>query len=214
MGRQGANIIFAVLLIGLGVLFLLSNFNMLPFEIEDNNIFWTVAFAVGGLAFIAAYISNARENWWAVIPGFTLLGLAALVALPESVQEMGGGLFLGMIGLSFWVIYFTRREFWWAIIPGGVLLTLAVVAGFSNLMEGTTTGAFFFLGLAATFFVVYFMPTQEGRMLWAIWPAGVLGILGMLLLAGAEGMARFVWPLFLLVAGGLLVFRALRPGAR
>ena len=38
-------------------------------------------------------------------------------------------MFLGTIGLSFWVIYLTRRDFWWAVIPGGALMTLALVAG-------------------------------------------------------------------------------------
>ena len=28
---------------------------------------------------------------------------------------------LGMIGVSFWIIYLTDHQNWWAIIPGGAL---------------------------------------------------------------------------------------------
>ena len=34
----------------------------------------------------------------------------------------GGALFLGCIGIAFWVIYLADRARWWGIIPGGVLL--------------------------------------------------------------------------------------------
>lgn len=210
MERQAARIIFSIFLIIVGLVFLLNNLNMLPFDINNNTIFWSAAFAVGGLAFMAAFLSNPREVWWAAIPGFTLLGLAGVIALPTMWDESAGGLFLGMIGLSFLVIYFIRRDFWWAVIPGGVLTTLAAVAMISSNVEGMATGGLFFLGLAATFLVVYFLPTPEGRMQWALWPASILGIIGMISLAGAGGIASYIFPLFLLGVGGFMILRAMR----
>ncbi len=214
MGKQAGRIIFSLFLIALGVVVLLSNLHVLAIDINNNQLFWSAAFAVGGLAFLAAYISNFKENWWALIPGFTLLGIAALIGLPFFQGVYGGAMFLGMIGLSFWVIYFTRREFWWAVIPGGVLLTLAGVTLISGADNGFGAGGFFFLGLALTFLLVYYLPTAYGRMRWAIWPAGVLGIMGALIMTGASGLARFVWPAVLIVIGGLLVMRAMRPRAQ
>ena len=211
MEKQAARIIFAISLIALGGVILLDNLNLLPFDLNSSTIFWAAAFAVGGLAFLAAFISNPREVWWAAIPGFTLLGLAGVIGMPSMWSEWAGGLFLGMIGLSFLMIYFIRRDFWWAIIPGGVLATLAVVAlTSSGVDEGTASGGLFFLGLAATFLVVYFLPTPEGRMQWALWPAGILGIIGMIVLAGAGGLASYVFPLFLVGVGGFMIFRAMR----
>ncbi len=119
-----------------------------------------------------------------------------------------------MIGLSFVVIFLTHREHWWAVIPGGVLLTLGLVASMSDLGNGFDTGGIFFLGLALTFLMVYFIPTQEGRMLWAIWPAGILGVMGMLLLIGSSGLARLVWPAALIFFGGLMIFRSLKARAQ
>lgn len=216
MDRHITRTAISVFLIALGVFILLNNLNLLPFDL--SNVFLVGMFALGGLAFLAAYLGGRHDNWWALIPSFTLLGLAILVGLPAAWSELGGGLFLGMIGLSFWVIYLTRREFWWAVIPGGVLITLAGVAAFSNQVEGMAGGLFvggiFFLGLALTFLLVYLLPTAEGRNRWAIWPAGILGLMGALLSIGMGDAARYVWPLALIVFGGLLVFRALGPKAQ
>jgi hypothetical protein len=88
---------------------------------------------------------------------------------------------------------------------------LAVVAlTSSSIDEGTASGGLFFLGLAATFLVVYFLPTPEGRMQWALWPAGILGLIGMVVLAGAGGVASYIFPLFLVGVGGFMIFRAMR----
>ena len=43
-----------------------------------------------------------------------------LIGFGDKLGAWGGALFLGSIGLAFWVIYFVRRDFWWAVIPGGV----------------------------------------------------------------------------------------------
>ena len=213
MNKQAGRIIFSIFLIGLGIVILLSNLNLLPFEFNNNEVFWMIAFAVGGVAFLATFISDTHENWWAAIPGFTLLGLGMLVGLPILRGVYGGAVFLGMIGLAFWAIYLVRRDLWWAIIPGGALLTLAGVTLLAD-TDGMASGGFLFVGLALTFLIIYLLPTPQGRMRWAIWPAGVLGVMGVLIMSGASGAARFVWPAVLILGGGALVYRALRSGER
>jgi hypothetical protein len=215
MERIGFRIVLSVFLIGLGVVILLSNLNLVPWDITGMQWFWLLIFGGAGALFLAAFLSN-RENWWAVIPGFTLLGLAVLVSniIPRPYEELGGSLFLGMIGLSFLVIFAVRRDFWWAIIPGGVLATLAMVAAASSFMAGMTVGAFFFLGLGATFLLVYLIPTGHGRMTWAIWPASILGAMGVLMTLGMPNAGQYIAPIALIGFGGLLVFRALRSRAQ
>lgn len=212
MGRQWLRILFSLFLIGLGALFLLNNLNLLPWDFISEEIFWGAAFGLGGLIFLGVFLNN-RENWWAVIPSFVLLGLALIVSeiIPPALGDLAGGVFLGMIGLAFWVIYFTHRDQWWAVIPGGVLVTLAVVATMPNSFEGLATGGIFFLGLALTFLLVYLLPTPDGRMYWAAWPASILGIMGVMLILGAGDMIRFVWPVALILFGGFIIWRALRP---
>lgn len=191
-------------LIILGLLFLLQSLNVIS---GTWTPLWAVLFGLGGLAFLYLFGHDRAKNWWAVIPGFTLFGLAALLfleMLSSDAGEWAGGLFLGAIALSFWVIYITRREFWWAIIPAGVLSTLAVVATVSSFTSGELSGGLFFLGLGLTFALVYWLPTTDGRMKWALIPAGILILMGLLVMASSASLINYIWPL-VLIAGGVYV---------
>jgi hypothetical protein len=201
--RTGALAIGA-LLVALGVLFLLQNFGIFG---SIGNFIWLVLFGAGGLAFLYVFAVN-QEQWWAVIPGFVLLGLAALIGFGEQLGSWAPGLFLGSIGLAFWVIFFVRRDYWWALIPAGTLTTLAVVAVLADQIDGTAVGGVLFLGLAATFGLVYVLTGQESRQRWALIPAAILGILGVLLTLSLGGLINYVWALALIGVGVYLLKRA------
>lgn len=200
--RTGALAVGA-LLVAFGVLFLLQNFGLFG---GMENLVFLVLFGAGGLAFLYVFATN-QQQWWAVIPGFVLLGLGVLIGLGDKLGAWGGALFLGSIGLAFWVIYFVRRDFWWAVIPGGVLTTLAVVAALGESLPGMATGGIFFLGLALTFALVYLLPVEGGRQRWAAIPALVLGIFGLLLTLSLGGIINYVWAIGLIAAGVYLLTR-------
>jgi hypothetical protein len=208
MKLLSSRITWGVLLILGGLLFLLQNLEL----IVIGNLIWGLLFALGGFIFLSVYLSQ-REHWWSLIPGFVLLSLAGVVILgylfPNLEARFGGSLFLAGIGLAFWLIYLTNRSHWWAIIPGGVLFTLAVVSGLDTVMADT--GGLFFLGLGLTFALVAILPTPEGRMRWAFIPAGILSLMGVLLVAAAGEMINIVLPAFLILLGIFLVFRTLVP---
>jgi hypothetical protein len=207
MRQFQVRIVGGILLIAAGALFLLQNFGI--FAVGDY--LWPFLFGAGGLVFLYVFLTD-RANWWAIIPGFTLLGLAAMKALDQLIPQIGetwgAALFLGGIGLAFWVVYFTNREHWWAVIPGGVLFTIALVAGLSSILEGIETGGVFFLGLGLTFALLSFLPTPEGRMKWALIPAGVLLVMGLLITAAATAIINYLWPAALILGGIYLLFRA------
>ena len=216
-------IILGIVLIVLGALALLQNLGVLNFygllpyiSIAPDAVIaqMIVALLFGGigLIFLVVFILNINQNWWAVIPGFTLLGLAGLIAFGEQLGAAGASMFLGAIGLSFVVIYLLRREFWWAIIPAGVLLTLAVMivvieAAPNNSMIGP---AFLFFGLPLTFGLVYLLPSEEERRTWALYPAGILAIIGVLLLLSLGNLINVIWAVALIVGGAYLLLRAFR----
>jgi hypothetical protein len=211
MSRLDPRLFFGLLLIGGGVLFLLQEFGFIP---RDLGWLWGLVFGLAGLAFLTAFVLD-RGQWWALIPGFILLSLALLILLGETVPSLagqwGGTIFLGGLALPFLLIYLINRTHWWGLIPGGVLATLAVVAGVSENMNGFAVGGLFFLGLGLTFLVIWFAPTPQGRMGWAIFPAIPLLILGLLLITPFASLAGFVWPVVLMLAGAYLLFRAFRP---
>lgn len=201
-------IVGGILLIAAGVIFLLNNLEVIDL---DWQMLMGPLFAVGGLIFLLVFILNPNE-WWALIPGFALMGIGLIVFMGQGIDtaadRWSGMIFLGFLGLAFLIIYITHRNQWWAIIPGGVLLTLAGVTLIPD--NSSLTGVIFFLGLALTFGLLYLLPKPEGRLRWALYPAGILLAVGVLVLLGATNVMDFVFPLVLLIVGGFFIVRALR----
>lgn len=197
-----------LLLIALGVLNLLGNLGVFSFD-NVGNLIWGLLFGIAGLAFLAVFLTDTYERWWAVIPGLTLCGLAALIGFGDRLGALGGALFLAAIGLSFWIIYLVRREFWWAIIPGGALITLAAIAGVADRLPELTSGGSLFLGLAVTFGLVYLLSAPGDRRAWALIPAGILAVIGVLLMLAPGNLVNYLWAGALILGGGFLVARAL-----
>lgn len=207
--RTGAFAIGA-LLVALGVLFLLQNFGVFA---NIANLIWLVLFAAGGLVFLYVFATN-QQQWWAVIPGFVLLGLAVLIGFGDRLGAWGPALFLGSIGLAFWVIFVVRREYWWALIPAGTLSTLAVVAALADQLPGEAVGGVLFLGLAATFGLVYILTGPASQQRWALIPAAILAVLGVLLTLSLGGLINYIWALALIGVGVYLLSRTGVFGAR
>ena len=212
MKRFDVRIVGGILAIVVGILLLLQNFGILGAVVA---LIWALIFCAAGLVFLYVFLTD-RANWWAVIPGFALLGIAALIALdelwPQVSDAVGAVLFLGGIGLAFWVIYFQKREFWWAIIPGGVMFTLALVAGLESVFKGAEMGEVFFLGLGLTFGLLSLVPTPHGRMKWTRIPAAVLVVMGVLITAAATGSLACLGGAILILVGIYSLFRIFMKG--
>jgi len=211
MKRFDIHTVGAILLIVVGILLLLQNFGILGIVVA---LVWALIFGIGGLIFLYMFLTERTRYWWAVIPGFGLLGLAALITLDQCLPQvgdvLGGAIFLGGIGLAFWVIYFLNREHWWAVIPGGVMFTVALVAGLDAVFEGAETGGVVLLGIGLTFGLLSLLPTPQGRMRWALIPAAVLLVMGLLITAATTGILEYLWPAALIVVGLYLLFRMFR----
>ena len=203
-----SRLFWGVVLIVAGVLFLLQNL----FGVQLGGIFWSAIFVLGGLFFLSIYFTE-RANWWAIIPGFTLVGIGLNVGLgaifPAVENILGGAIVLGSIGLSFLVIYLLNRDFWWALIPAGVLLTLTVIIPLESFLTEFGFISLFFLGMALTFAVVALIPSPEGKMKWAWIPAAILGVMGIIFGAFSGAFMAYLTPLILILGGGFLIYRAL-----
>lgn len=212
MKRTSLFVLWGLLLIAAGILGLLQAFNVIGSQ-ETWGVVWGIIFAIAGMAFMWWFLNDIAESWWAVIPGLTLLALAVLIAagrlgLAENNGAWLGGFFLGAIALSFWIIYFVRREHWWAVIPGGALLTVAAIATLSGWIDnGLVLGSTLFFGLALTFVLVYLLPTPQGHMVWALVPAGVFVVLGLLVALSFAQAINYVWAVALILAGVYLLYR-------
>jgi hypothetical protein len=205
MKRDQSRIIWGGLLILAGIFFALQEFNVLGNAID---YIWMIILAAGSGVFLWVYFTK-QEQWWAIIPGLTLLGLAftafssTLNILPDG--NFTGAVFLGCVGLAFWLVYLRQITQWWAIIPGGVLLTLALVTVVGDLFAATQV--FFFLGLAVTFLMVAVLPNQGQDTRWAFIPAAILSVMGIATFAPFRTMMMIIWPAALIVLGIYLIFK-------
>jgi hypothetical protein len=204
-------VLWGVLLIAGGVLFLLQNLGIVPQGLE---LFWALVFALAALLFLIAFFARA-ENWWAAIPGFAFLGLAGAVASDRFATpgaQWGGSFFLAMLGLGFFAVFLRQPRHWWAIIPGGSLVTTAVVAGLGEVGRDDLSGPVLFFGLGLTFAILALLPGPAGRRRWPLFPAISLLALALLTLAPGQRLASLAWPAILILVGIYLLVR--RPRAR
>jgi uncharacterized membrane protein len=123
----------ALILSGLAIADLLDVFLPAVGDLIGGAVF----FGAIALAFILVYRSD-RNNWWALIPAGVMLSLAAVTIadeLPSNLPfETGGLLFLGM-GLTFFVLYFTKvagQQLSWAIFPAISLTAFGLFVGFEE----------------------------------------------------------------------------------
>jgi len=205
MKNDQSRLIWGGMLILAGILFLLQELNILGNAFQ---YLWLILMAAGAAVFIWIYFTK-KEQWWAIIPGLTLLGLS-LSGLDSLLNfypgsNWTGAIFLGCIGLAFWLIYLRRQDQWWAIIPGGVLITLAAVAGLEKVLDWS--GGIFFLGLAATFALVGILPNQLDTR-WAFIPAAILAVLGVVSFAPLKSVMIVIWPVALIALGVYILFRS------
>jgi hypothetical protein len=218
MENKRVRLAAGILLVAVGVLVLLQNLHIIR---SGLSLLWSLLFLAAGAIFTYLYFKD-RTNWWAIIPGFTLLGIGGLIllswALPAVGDTLGTFLLLGAMGASFFVIYANRREHWWPIIPGGVLITVAISTLLEDLIRPAfDTGSLILIGLGVTFLLVYLLSPSTKRMTWALYPAGILAAIGVFIGIATSPLISYVGPLALLAVGGYLVYRAVaarsKPGS-
>lgn len=207
MKRPEVRTIGGILLIVMGLLFLLENLGVIRGAFA---LLWALLFGAGGVLFFYVFLRD-HAQWWAIIPGGALIGIMLMIALdqlaPNLSGDWGGAVFMACLGLAFWAVYLVAREHWWAIIPGGAMLTIALVVALSaSGLAGIESGGAFLLGLGLTFGILALVPTREGRLKWPLIPAGVLMLLGVVLIFTAADLLSYILPLALILAGLYLVF--------
>ena len=82
MKRLEVRVIGGILLIAAGVLSLLQNLGIFEGALA---FLWALLLGAGGAFFLYVFLIN-RANWWAIIPGFTMLSVATLIAFQTIVN--------------------------------------------------------------------------------------------------------------------------------
>ncbi len=203
MNRWAVRVWIGVVLIVLGFLMLLERFGLFQ---GVAGLFWSVLFLGVGVWFLYRFATHTRSEWWAAIPGFTLLGLGAETILPHSLSNWSGFLFLGAIGIGFFAVYLSGRQRWWALIPGGVLLTIGLVSSVGNTDNGFEVLGLLLLGIGITFLLVAVFASLR----WAWIPGLILLLIGAVIGIPFGGSLNYAWPIALIAGGVLLIVQFLR----
>jgi hypothetical protein len=206
MRQTNTSRLVGVVIVLFGVAVLIQNMGLFG---RADDLVWSILFGAGGLVAMSAVVQSP-ERWWALIPGAALLSLSTIVGLSvvaPALGAWGGTIFLAGLSLGFWGVYLLQRRFWWAIIPGGTLLTLAMVTVLGDRGLGHLSGAALFLGLAATFGLVSFVPS-DGPRRWGLFPAAVMAVMGLTLFANRPMVMQIGWPLLLIVVGLAVLYRS------
>ena len=221
LGKPNEALLWGILLIIGGIAILLNNLDLFGGWWPSA---WSAVFAILSIGFLTASVMNRRRWWGALVPAFTLLGLSAVAFLGDrqTVPEARlGAIFLGIMGLGFWLVFLFDRDHWWAVIPGGTLWVHTLLAYLvTNMGVGLVTldttlrlGSIFFMGLGATFGILYLARNSERPLWWASVPAVALFLFGLAVFLGTTGLQVTYWPVLLIFLGlGLLAgqFRASR----
>jgi len=215
MADRGGNLwIWAAAMLVAGVVLLLFNLEILAAYEPTAQYIVAAVLAVLGGGFLASYVWR-RDEWWRLMPGWTLLALATMVLLSVQAQlprpTIAAVLFVGL-AVAFLHIYLVRRaEHWWAIIPGGFMLVLAAVIGLSvRVGRLETLGAALFVGMGLVFFALYLLAGTR-RHWWALIPGGVLMLFGLLIYTVDNTVQSALlrwWPVSLIVLGLVLAYVA------
>jgi hypothetical protein len=167
-----------------------------------------------GLSFLVVYLNN-RTRTWALLVAYILgvLSIApALASFRGNTAAYFGPVFLFAVALPFFIVYFRGADKWWAIIPAGVFTVLSIIAtlaiaGFiRNESQGGYANAILMFGLAATFAVLWLRHSRA----WAKVVTIVLLLVAVASLFLAS-YAEIFWPVAIILAGGYLLYTALRP---
>lgn len=196
-----------ILLIAAGCFFLLQNMGWFG---DLSNLIWSGLLGIGALVFLYVFFSRPRAQWWAAIPGFTLLGLATIVFIdnfgPAFFQSLTGSIFMGSIAVGFVMVYLVDQSMWWALIPAGALTTIALTAGLED-VDGLDSGGVFFMGLGLTFLVLGLLTQRTAEpQAWAFIPAAILLAFGVLIGTNFSSFG-LLWPFVLIAGGGYLIWR-------
>jgi len=168
------------------------------------------------LSFFVVYLNN-HSRTWALLVAYIMFVLSIAPAMASGGGDTAayfGSVFLFAIALPFFVIYFRSPENWWAIIPAGVMTTLSVIAtlGIAGWIKDAQTGgysnALLMGGLAATFAVVWLRNAKA----WAKVVTIILGVLAIVSVFFVSYYDMF-WPVAIILAGGYLLYTAMRPKA-
>lgn len=196
MSEQRNNMIWGVVLIVFGGLFLVENLGLIP-ELSEG--FWAVSSGLACLCFIAVYIYSGKTHWGWLFPIFITGGLSLAAALSFTAINplWRGASFMAAVSAPFWIVFlFNRQENWWAVIPGWITAVLTLIILVAEQWAGETIGALVMWSVALPFVAVYLRNREHW---WALIPGFIMAGMGVVVLLSSQGAEEVIGTFVLLI---------------
>lgn len=208
--REYGRLIWGGFLVALGLLLLVDNLGFLD---DWEGLAWSVGLGLVSLVCLVIFFAD-RSQWWVLIPGLIMAGIAAGIFLEWAEIAEGdltGALVTGGIGLAFLLVFLSDRQNWWALIPtmimGGVGLALLLeVLGLAN---DEAVGGIIVGGVAMGFISIFL---NDRRHWWALFPGVPIGTVAFFLLVASA--ADLICPSLLILLGLFMLWVNLTGGFR
>jgi hypothetical protein len=207
MDKKTMNVVWGSIIILLGLFLLLITTDVIDIHFSASWLFG-ILFFLAFIFFMGVYFSMKKEQFWPLIPGIIMLGLCLLI-LSEEIGlrgNVGAGLFILFIGLSFLAVYVLHPVNWWAIIPAGMVGSVSLVIFFGDLFGV----GLMFLGMGLTFIALYFILLgTEDKHWWPLIPGSILAFMGILFLFfGPIEFGNYILPIALIIVGIILIVQS------
>jgi hypothetical protein len=196
MSNKQNNLIWGLVLIVLGGLFLVESLGFIP---DFSQAFWAVTLGLACLFFVAVFVYGGAKHWGWLFPIFISGGLSLMIGLSfTDINETWiGALFMASVSAPFWTIYLLNREnHWWALIPGWVTAVITLIILVSERWSGETIGALVMWSIALPFIAVYLRNRQHW---WALIPGFIMASIGVVVLLSNRGTEAIIGSFMMVV---------------
>lgn len=206
MRAKFVNILWGVILILAGLLFLAQNYGYVP---ELSVQVWMVIFSVVSLLFFASYFLSGVENWGWLFPATIFGALAITLALAEvdyNESAIGAPILIS-VAIPFVVAYILdRQKNRWALIPTWVLLVISLITIVADRVEGEAIGSLVLFAVALPFLVIF--GTNREKYRWALIPGAIIAGVGFIpmLASRASGELIGAYVLFAIALPFLVIY--------
>ena len=178
-------------------------------ELLEGELIATLVLSLIGLPFLVVFLSNRKNNWWALIPAYVLFAIAIMIFLIgiNVLQDSWVALYvLTSIGIPFLIVYLMNRENWWALIPAYTMFVIGIMVALidNRILNDLAIPAYVMFVIALPFLYVYFTNREHW---WALIPGGIMTVMGIGFFAGTD-LAKYVIPVVFILGGVLVLFRS------
>ena len=181
--------------------------SLVELDILRGDYLATYVLSAIALPFIVVFLRD-RSQWWALIPAYVMLAVAAMVLLSETVllpDTFEATFVLTAIALPFLVVYLRDQTQWWPLIPAYVLLSIGIMIPLEALgvLNDFLVPAYVMFVIAIPFFIVYI---RNPKQWWPLVPGGIMTAFGLSFLL-VEAF-QYVFPALVILVGFWILIRS------